>query len=277
MHGRQGVLRETQRVGRWANATVEAAGWRGALARIADRAVGLRRTLGAAALLGAAVVLSGCASTVTTEVTAFRDSAWRNEGPRTFAFESVPKNGAAATGTPAPVSPPAPVREPGLERATYEQWLAEALSGVGFEQVPRAQARYLVSMHAESDPRIVRVQETYYPDPWFPGPYWGPGYYRPWGPWGGGPWGPWGPGYWPPQTVVRDVPATLSTLRVYIREAQTNRRVYQVTAQNVAEGETLATAMPFLIRSAFAEFPMDSGRPRRITLEVDKSGGGPAR
>jgi len=29
--------------------------------------------------------------------------------------------------------------------------------------------------------------------------------------------------------------------------------------------------MPYLVRSAFAEFPMESGRPRRVTLEVDKN------
>lgn len=209
---------------------------------------GWRGWLGGVALLGA-MLLTGCASTVTSEVTAFREPAWKNEAPRTYAFER-------AKGEAAP-----------LEQQTYEQWLAAALAGVGFEQVPGKEARYLVSMHYDAVPGIVRVAETVYPDPWYGpwGPYWGPyGYYRPWGPWG------WGPGYWPPQTVVRDVPVTASSLRVFFKEASTGRRVYQVTAYNQTEGGSLAAVMPYLIRSAFVDFPAESGRPRRVTLEVEK-------
>lgn len=206
-----------------------------------------------AAMLGA-LLLSGCASTVTTDVTAFRQPGWQNDPPRTYAFEAEKGQGQ-------------PEQQAQLDRATYQNWIADALAGHGFTQVPRSQARYLVSFDFDADPRLVRVHETYYPDPWYPwGPYWGPyGYYRPWGPWG------WGPGYWPPQTVIRDVPATLASLRVFIREAAGNKRVYQVTAQNLSEGSTMPGLMPYLVRSAFAEFPMESGRPRRVTLEVDKN------
>ncbi|HBO81263.1 MAG TPA: DUF4136 domain-containing protein, partial [Cupriavidus sp.] len=31
--------------------------------------------------------LAGCATTVTTEVTAFRQAGWQNDAPRTYAFE----------------------------------------------------------------------------------------------------------------------------------------------------------------------------------------------
>ncbi len=208
------------------------------------------RLMAGAALLGVAL-LSGCASTVTTEVTAFQQGNWQNDPPRTYAFE----RGAG--------------KDAQLEQQTYEQWLAQALAGLGFEQVARPQAHYLVSMEYDSDARVLRVQETTYPDLWYPGPYgpygpyWGP-YYRPWGPWG---WG--APGYWPPQTTVRDVPVTLSTLRVFFKDASTGRRVYQVTARHQGEGASLQAAMPYLIRSAFAQFPAESGRPRRVTLPLD--------
>ncbi|SDD27660.1 protein of unknown function [Cupriavidus sp. YR651] len=197
----------------------------------------------------AALWLSGCASTVTTEVTAFRQAGWQNDAPRTYAFEHTPQ------------------QEAQLERQTYEQWLADAMAGVGFEQAPARQARYLVSMEYDAAPGFVRVAETVYPDPWYGpwGPYWGPyGGYRPYGPWG------WGPGYWPPQTVVRDVPVTFSSLRVYFKDAASGKRVYQVTARNTTEGGSLPSVMPYMIRSAFTEFPTESGRPRRVTLEVDK-------
>ncbi|MFJ5382471.1 DUF4136 domain-containing protein, partial [Cupriavidus sp. CER94] len=172
----------------------------------------------------------------TTEVTAFRDATWTNDAPRTYAFDHAPQQDAQ------------------LDRQTYELWLSQALSGVGFEQAPPKQARYLVTMDYDAAPGFVRVAETVYPDPW----------YRPWGPYG------WGPGYWPPQTVVRDVPVTFSNLRVFFKDAASGKRVYQVTARNTTEGGDLTAVMPYMIRSAFTDFPGESGRPRRITLEVQK-------
>lgn len=222
------------------------------------RCVGYRRGTGGNGIFGrlasgvvltGALLLSGCASTVVTDVTAFRQAGWQNDAPRTYSFE----HGAA--------------QDAQLDRQTYEQWLTNALTGAGFEQVPAKQARYQVNMEYDSAPGLVRVAETVYPDPWYGpwGPYWGPyGFYRPWGPWG------WGPGYWPPQTVVRDVPVTVASLRVYFKDAATGQRVYQVTAQNQTEGGNLAAMMPYLIRSAFTDFPAESGRPRRVTLTVDK-------
>ncbi|WP_029045606.1 MULTISPECIES: DUF4136 domain-containing protein [unclassified Cupriavidus] len=201
----------------------------------------------------AALVLTGCASTVVTDVTAFSQPGWQNDAPHTYSFERTPEQAAQ------------------LDRQTYEQWLAAALSGVGYEQVPEKQAHYRISMDFDAAPGIVRVAETVYPDPWYGpwgpywGPYWGPGYYRPWGPWG-----PWGPGYWPPQTVVRDVTVLFSSLRVYFRDAASGKRVYQVTAQNQTENGSLPATMPYLIRSAFAGFPGNSGQPRRVELEVEK-------
>ncbi|WP_415809229.1 DUF4136 domain-containing protein, partial [Cupriavidus respiraculi] len=117
------------------------------------------RLAGGLAALGV-VVLSGCASTITTDVTAFRQPDWQNDPPRTYAFDR------------------AKGEEAQLDRDTYEGWVAEKLGTLGFERVPRPKARYLVRVEFDSDPRLVRVQETY-ADPWGPwGPYWGPpGYY----------------------------------------------------------------------------------------------------
>lgn len=216
---------------------------------------GMWRRLAVWLALAAAMLVTGCASTVVTDVTAFRQPGWQNDAPRTYSFEHTAEQATQ------------------LERQTYEQWLASALAGVGFEQVPQNQARYRVSMEYNAAPGMVRVAETVYPDPWYGpwGPYWGPyGAYRPWGPWG------W-PGYWPPpQTVVRDVPVTFATLRVYFKDAATGQRVYQVSAQNQTENGNPAAMMPYLIRSAFTEFPAESGRPRRVTLPVDEGPAQPA-
>jgi hypothetical protein len=96
--------------------------------------------------------LAGCATTVTTEVTAFRQAGWQNDAPRTYAFEHTSQ------------------QEEQLERQTFEQWLADTLSGLGFEQRPAGQARYLVTMDYDAAPGIAQVAETVYPDPWY-GPW----------------------------------------------------------------------------------------------------------
>jgi hypothetical protein len=70
--------------------------------------------------------------------------------------------------------------------------------------------------------------------------------------------------------VIRDVPVTYSSVRVYFKDAASGKRVYQVTATNTTESGNPAAVMPYMIRSAFADFPAESGRPRRVTLEVDK-------
>lgn len=206
------------------------------------------RGIAAGMVLLGTLWLGGCASTVTSEVTAFKQAGWQNDAPRTYAFDTEK------------------AQQDQLDRLTYQQWLAETLAPLGFSQVSRAQARYLVGMSYEAAPGLVRVVDTAYPDPWYGpwGPYWGPyAAYRPWG--------PWGPGYWPPATVVRDVPVTVATLSVVFKEAAGGRPVYQVTARQQTEGGSLQSAMPYLIRSAFANFPADDGRPRRVTLPLDKA------
>ncbi len=72
------------------------------------------------------------------------------------------------------------------------------------------------------------------------------------------------------ETVVRDVPVTFSSLRIFFKDAASGKRVYQITARNTTEGGSLAGVMPYMIRSALTEFPSENGRPRRVTLEVDK-------
>lgn len=95
-----------------------------------------RGGLGVLMALGA-LWLTGCASTVTTEVTAFRDAGWPNDTPRTYAFDHAPQ------------------QEAQLDRQTYELWLSQALAGVGFEQAPPKQARYLVTMDYDAAPGFV--------------------------------------------------------------------------------------------------------------------------
>lgn len=223
------------------------------LKRVYGRA---RQTWRAGLVLLASASLIGCASTVTSEVTAFRQADWVNEASRTYAFESV----ASHSGERA-----ANERAGDLERRTYQDWISRELQAHGFTEAARPQARYVVGFEYDATPRTIRIRETVYPEPYFPGPF-----SRPWPGWG--PYGGWGwPGYWPPYMVERDVAVTQHALRLSLTEARGGKRVYQVTAQHEStSGVHPAVIMPYLIRSAFVEFPARSGQPRQVTLPVEK-------
>ncbi len=120
---------------------------------------------GAALVAGALIVLlSGCTSYVTTQVTAF--SNWSgNDATRTYAFARTAE------------------QQNSLEQSTYEQIVGNELSTYSFRRVPTKDARYLVRLAYGIKSDWVSVPQPVYYDPWFgPGPYWR-----------GGPWGPFGP------------------------------------------------------------------------------------
>ncbi|KVU65663.1 DUF4136 domain-containing protein [Burkholderia ubonensis] len=189
-------------------------------------------------------LLAGCTSYVTTQVTAFSD--WSgSDATRTYAFtrSDAQKNS--------------------IEQSTYEPIVAGELSSYAFRQVPQASARYLVGLSYGVGSDLVAVPTPVYYDPWFPGPYWRRG---PWGPWG--PWGPFPAGYVNQTYQVFDY-----TLGIRITERATGKEVYNVTARTTGDNGVLLYAMPFLARSALADFPLGNGAVRTVRLPVDKKGG----
>ncbi|MDA0571061.1 DUF4136 domain-containing protein, partial [Burkholderia gladioli] len=209
------------------------------------------RTFRAALWLASAcvVLLSGCASYVSTQVTAFSD--WSgSDATRTYAFTRDQDE------------------QNSLEQATYENIVANELSTLAFRRVPAAQARYLVALTYGIKGDLVNVPQPVYYDPWIgPGPYW-----RGAGAWGGfGPWGPFPAGY-----VNQTYRVYERSLTIRITERGTGREVYNVSARNSGGGGSLVTAMPYLARSALADFPLGNGSTRTVRLPVDRNGGGPA-
>ncbi|WP_261527263.1 DUF4136 domain-containing protein [Burkholderia multivorans] len=205
----------------------------------------IHRAAGCIAAFGAAL-LTGCTSYVTTQVTAFSD--WSgSDATRTYAF----------TRTDA--------QKNSIEQSTYEPIVANELSAYAFRQVPLAQARYLVGLSYNVASDLVTVPQPVYYDPWFigPGPYWRGG---PWGPWG--PWGPMPAGYVAQTYRVFDY-----TLGIRITERATGKEVYNVTARTTGDNGAMLNAMPFLARSALADFPLANGAVRTVRLPVDKRGG----
>ncbi|MEW9580722.1 DUF4136 domain-containing protein [Paraburkholderia sp. DGU8] len=193
-----------------------------------------------AALLLAAltVLLSGCTTYVTTQVTAFSD--WSgNDATRTYVFTRLP------------------AAQNDLELSTYERIVAGELALHGFREVDSAHARYLVGLAYGMRSDIVTVAEPVYYNPW-PGPYWG----RPFDPWG--PWGPYPSGY-----VNQSYPIFTHVLGVRITEHATGKEVYNVTARNSGGESSLVRAMPYLARSALADFPLGNGAVRTVKLPLD--------
>ncbi|USS46876.1 DUF4136 domain-containing protein [Burkholderia glumae] len=205
------------------------------------------RTFCAAVWLAAAcaALLSGCASYVNTQVTAFSD--WSgSDATRTYAFTRTPGE------------------QNSLEQATYEQIVANELSNLSFRRVPQADARYLVKLTYGVKSDLVSVPQPVYYDPWFgPGPFWRGGPWGPFGPWGG----PFPAGY-----VNQTYQVYQRSLNLRITERATGREVYNVSARNTGGGDSLVAAMPYLVRSALADFPLGNGEMRVVRLPVTRCG-----
>lgn len=195
------------------------------------------------AAAAATVLLSGCTTYVSTQVTAF--SNWNgSDATRTYAF--------AHTGA----------QQNSIEHATYEQLVAYQLDADAFRQVPSANARYLVALtYSTEGDRVTVTQPVFYGNPW-PGPYWRPI----------GPWGPFGP--FPPDYVTQSYPVFTHTLDIRITERSSGKEVYNVTARNTDEDPSLLRAMPYLVRSALADFPLGNGVVRTVRIPYDKHGMG---
>jgi hypothetical protein len=198
-----------------------------------------RATLLLAALT---VLLSGCTTYVTTQVTAFSD--WNgNDASRTYAFTRAAD------------------QQNNLELSTYERFVGNELAAHAFRQVDTTQARYLVGLSYGIRSDMVTVAQPVYYNPW-PAPYWG----RPFDPWG-----PWGP--YPAAYVNQSYPIFTHLLGVRITERASGKEVYNVTARNSGGESSLVRAMPYLARSALADFPLGNGVVHTVKIPVDKNGG----
>jgi hypothetical protein len=199
-------------------------------------------------LVALAATLSGCTTYVQTQVTAF--SNWSgSDATRTYAFTRTAD------------------QQNNLEQSTYEELVANELATHAFRRVSASDARYLVGLsYAIRSDAVTVSQPVYYYNPW-PGPYyWGRPMIDPWGPFG-----PFPAGY-----VDQTYPVFTHLLGIRITERATGKEVYNVTARNAGGEPSLVAAMPYLARSALADFPLGNGVVRTVKIPLDKSGGAPA-
>lgn len=213
-----------------------------------DRWTGVAR----AALAVSLMWLAGCTTYVQTQVTAFSD--WSGtDAARTYAFARSPE------------------QQNSIEQTTYEVLVANELSKYAFRQVPEASAHYRVELAYSIRGDVMTVRQPLYYDPWpMYGPYGRP-YWGPWGAWGpyGGPWGPASYGY-----VDQSYPIFIHALQIRMTDQSTGREVYKVTAMNSGGESSLIRAMPYLVQSALADFPLGNGTVRTVKIPLDNAGGG---
>jgi hypothetical protein len=187
---------------------------------------------------GAALLLGGCASYVTTNVTAFQD--WRgSDAERTFAYSRDAQQSNS------------------IEQRQYEQLVTDALTPYGFRLTDEARARYAVSLAYGVENRTTVVSQPMVTDPFlYSGGYWGGRR--------GGAWGAWSLS--PAAYIDQPVPYYIYGLSIRIVERESGREVYMVSASNAGQNDALVRAMPYLVRSALADFPYANGTVTRVRL-----------
>ena len=203
---------------------------------------------------GWVLLLTGCASTLHSDVTSFQ--RWpANAASSTYSFQRT----AAQDGS--------------LEHHAYEDLARLELTQLGLkEAVAGAKGRFEVALGYGVSTRTVTSTEPVWNsfggwyDPYFY-PGWGgwPGWSSNWGPYPyyTSPYGPSVVGY---RTVSRDV----STHRLRVEISEGPNKVFDTSATSSGSNATLSLSMPYLMRSVFDGFPGTNGQTREIEFNMDK-------
>ena len=196
------------------------------------------------------VLLGGCAGTsIRSDVTVFHE--WPAElREKVFVFERTRE------------------QDNNLEYRSYENLVRSELVRLGFSEASTAQAAKLkVTMAYNVKVRDLRVIEGTVADPFWYAP---PLYTHRWR--GRGYYGPYYDPFWPVAPTTEYVESTYQVfsrnLKVGIAQVPTGKKLYDVTVNSEGTNGSLATVMPYLVRSAFSDFPGQSGVPRSITLNM---------
>ncbi len=201
------------------------------------------------------LLLSGCASTIRSEVTAFHQ--WpADAGGRSFTFTH---NAGDAQD---------------LERQNHENLVRLPLLRLGLrDAAPGQPAELAVRVDYSIKARDVRVVETVLVDPWMGTPWYGPGFYRPYWGWPGYGHPFYGP-MWPAMPVARQQERRFTAfdreLKVKIIHVASQQAWYDVTVRSSGERGNLVDVMPYLVEAAFRDFPGPNGKPRVIEMKMKR-------
>lgn len=201
-------------------------------------------------ILFASALLSGCSTIIKSDVTAFHE--WPDQLPdKSYVFERTRE------------------QNDSLEYLNYENLVRNELNRLGFAEAPAATKPALkVAMSYSISGRDVR--EVYpvivNPYPYWYGPAWR-GYYGPY-------WGPFYDPFWygPPIVENRVSQYTVFTRRLHLTMTRLadGKRLHETTVVSEGSNGSLAAVMPYMVSSAFADFPGQSGVPRQVELKMEK-------
>jgi hypothetical protein len=188
------------------------------------------------------MLMSGCASTIKTQVTPFHE--WPNYvQDKTYVFERTKD------------------QDNNLEYRNYESLVRGELARLGFEEASDVRsARLKASLGYNNRARDVRVVYPVVMDPFWYGPAWR-GYY-----------GPFYDPFWygPPVVERREESFQVFTrqLRFTLAQMSDGKKVYDTTVVSEGTNGTLAAVMPYMVRAAFTDFPGRSGVPRVVEMKT---------
>lgn len=199
------------------------------------------------------LLLSGCASTIRSEVTTFHHWPPVSEG-RLFTFVRTPQQAQS------------------LEHEAYEKLIRQQLEKHGLREAGISEiAPLVVEFTASIQGRDVRVVETVLVDSWYGTPWYGPGFYNPYWGYPGFAYPYYGPG-WGGMPVAREQERRYTVfqreLKLKITDALSQQPVYELRVRSDGKEGNLARVMPYLVESAFKDFPGKSGVPRVVELKM---------
>jgi hypothetical protein len=205
-------------------------------------------------LAGFALLLSGCATTIQTEVTTFHE--WPSYAQdKSYVFERSKE------------------QQNNLEYLNYENLVRTELQRLGFMEAQSLQSARLKAMIGYS----ITARDVHLAYPVIVDPYWGGAPYPYWyGPAWRGMYSPfYGPFYdpfWfgPPIVERREENFLLYTrrFRFLLERTADGKMVYDTRVVSEGRNGSLAAIMPYLVRAAFSDFPGKSGVPRQVELKM---------
>jgi hypothetical protein len=204
-------------------------------------------------ILCAAALLAACAGpSIRSDVTVFQE--WPADlANKSFVFERSKD------------------KDNNLEYRSYENLVRAELLRLGFQEAGvDVKPALKVNLDYGTDERDVRVVEPVVVSPgWGPpyyGPYWPHRFYDPF----------FADPFWygPPVTEYRDVSYRVYRrhLHIVIARAGDGKALYDVSVRSEGRTPSLAAVMPYMVRSAFADFPGKSGTTRQIDLPFNDRG-----
>lgn len=202
------------------------------------------RVVRTVALLGGALALTGCASTISARVTSYQQWPGNTTG-ETYRIVATPQ------------------QQNNLEFQAFSDMVRAAIGPTGLvEAAPTGTPRFDIVLDYGNpvEQRWVQHYQDPYMDGWGFNPFFG-GLYGGRGGWGSGI-------YISPSTRTVPVEVYKNTLTITIKDNQNDDiEVYRSSAVSIGNSDNLAGVMPYLAQAVFDGFPGNNGQVREVRYD----------